>query len=31
MEYWLAVNIEDINKYRIIKVQIVRKLELKSI
>jgi hypothetical protein len=31
MEYWLAVNIEDINEYHIIKVQIVRKLELESI
>jgi len=31
MEYWLAVNIEDINKYCVIKVQIVRKLELESI
>jgi len=31
MEYWLAVNVEDINKYYIIKVQIVKKLELESI
>jgi len=31
VEYWLAVNVEDINKYYIIKVQIVKKLELKSI
>jgi hypothetical protein len=31
IKYWLAVNIKDINKYHIIKVQIVKKLELKSI
>jgi hypothetical protein len=31
VEYWLAVNIKDINKYCIIEVQIVRKLELEFI
>ena len=31
VEYWLAINIKDINKYRVIKVQIIRKFELKSI
>jgi hypothetical protein len=31
VEYWLAVNVEDIDEYRVIKVQIVRKLELESV
>ena len=31
IEYWLAINIEDINKYYIIKIQIIRKLKLESI
>ena len=31
MEYWLAVNIENINKYRIIKIQIIKKFKLESI
>ena len=31
MEYWLTINIKDINEYYIIKVQIVKKLELEFI
>ena len=31
MEYWLDINIEDINKYYIIEVQIIKKLKLESI
>ena len=30
MEYWLSVDIEDIDVHRVIKVQIVGKLELES-
>ena len=31
IEYWLAINVEDIDKYYIIKVQIIKKFELESI
>ena len=31
VEYWPTINIEDINKYCIIEVQIITKLELESI
>jgi hypothetical protein len=31
MEYWFAINVKNINKYHIIEIQIVRKLELKFI
>ena len=31
VEYWLAVNVRNINKYCVIKVQIIRKLELEFI
>ena len=31
IEYWLAINVEDIDKYYIIKVQIIKKFKLKSV
>ena len=31
IKYWLTVNIKNINKYCIIKIQIIKKLKLKSI
>ena len=31
MKYWLAVNVENINKYYVIEVQIVKKLKFESV